>query len=194
MDTGTDEFADLMRSIFLFDTSALTSGATVTGAVLSLFGVSAKIDDGTAITPDIDIYTSTPASNTVLAATDFGNIGTTSQTGSPIGYSSWSDSAYNNFTFNGTGIGNISKTGVSKFAAQNANYDAANTPPTWSNSSSHAVFCNYAAAAGTSTDPKLVVTYSPASAIKTVDGLAVASVKTIDGLATGSVKTWNGLT
>ncbi len=158
--TGTsNQWSTLHRAIFLFDTSALTSGATISAAVLSLFGVE-KLDEATAITPNIDIYTSTPASNTDLAASDYGNIGSTSQTGSPISYASFSDVGYNNFTLDSTGRGNISKTGVSKFGCRNANYDVANSAPTWTASKNHYLYGYFADRTGTTNDPKMVVTYT----------------------------------
>jgi hypothetical protein len=80
--------------------------------------------------------------------------------GSPITYANWSTSAYNDFTFNATGIGNVSKTGFSKFGVRNPNYDVANTPPTWSSGVTSHMQCYFSDEAGTTSDPKLVVTYS----------------------------------
>ncbi len=155
----TNQWNQLVRSIFLFDTSSLGAGATISAATLSLFGTS-KQDDH-ANTPNIDIYTSTPGSNTTLADSDFGQLGSTSQTGSPTTYASFSTSAYNNFVFNATGLGNISKTGISKFGARNANYDVANVAPTWGASGITKLAGNFAeAATKASPDPKLVVTTS----------------------------------
>jgi len=105
----------------------LTSSADISAAVLSLYGRN-KTDD-LSITPNVDIYTSAPASNTALANGDFDSLGSTSQTGSPITYADFSISGYNAFTFNSTGRGNISKTGISKFGSRNANYDVANSAP-----------------------------------------------------------------
>lgn len=153
-----NQWATLSRGILLFDTSALGSSANISAAVLSLYG-NAKIDL-LGITPDIDIYTSTPASNTAVANGDYSQLGSVSQTGSPITYAGWTNGAYNDFTFNATGIGNISKTGISKFGARNANYDVANSAPTYSASSTSRINAIMADTAGTSTDPKLVITYT----------------------------------
>lgn len=151
--------SELQRSIYTYDTSPLTSGASISATVLSLYGV-AKNDGGTPVAPDIDIYTATPASDSTPTNSDYGQIGTTSQTGSPIAYSSWSTSGYNDFTLNSTGRGNVSKTGISKFGARNANYDVSGTTPTWSNGSQHRFQCSGSDQSGTSQDPKLVVTYT----------------------------------
>jgi hypothetical protein len=156
---GHDNFwTQCERSVFLFDTSGLTLAATITAAVLSLYGSSKS--DNLGITPNIDIYTSNPASNTGLVAGDYDNFGSVSQTGSPITYTNFSTAGYNDFTFNATGIGNISKTGISKYGARNANYDVAATPPTWTSSLVSQLNGYYAEQTGTANDPKLVVTYS----------------------------------
>ncbi len=149
----------LRRGIFLFDTSALTAGATISATIMSLYGY-AKADN-LSITPTLDIYTSTPASNTALATGDWSQIGTTSQTGSPITYDGWSTTGYNDFTFNATGRGNVSLTGISKFGVRNANYDVANNEPSWTANLSSGFGIYYAD--NGSNKPKLVVTYTVAS-------------------------------
>lgn len=158
-DATLDRYSQLIRAIYLFDTSSLTSGVTVTAAVLSIFGSSKA--DNLAITPDIDIYTSTPATNTDIANSDYSQVGSTSQTGSPITYAAWNTAAYNDFTLNATGISNVSKTSVSKFGARNANYDVSGVAPTWTVSTFSNIRGNYADNAGTTNDPKLTVTYLP---------------------------------
>ena len=159
-DTVTDKWRRIFRGFFLFDTSALPDTDTISSAVLSLYG-SGK-DDALSNTPNVDIYTSTPASNTALVAGDYAQVGSVSQTGTAITYAGWSTSAYNDFTFNATGIGNVSKTGVSKFATRNVNYDVANVAPTWGSAGEYNLICISADTAGTSTDPKLVVVHSAA--------------------------------
>lgn len=156
----TNQWAELARGIFLFDTSALTAGAVVSDAVLSLFGVAGNTVDGLSITPDIDIYTSTPASNTGLANGDFAQVGAVSQTGTPIAFGSWNTAAYNDFQFNATGRSNVNVTGVSKFGTRNANYDVANVAPTWSASATSSIGAHHADETGSSQDPKLVVTFT----------------------------------
>lgn len=154
--TTLNNWQVLTRSIFCFDTSSLTSSATISAATLSLFGTG-KNDDH-ARTPNIDIYTATPAVTTALQNSDFSSIGSTSQTGTPISYSGWSTSAYNDFVFNSTGIGNVSKTGVSQFGARNANYDVANSAPTWASNEDANMTCNFS---GNATNkPKIVITYT----------------------------------
>ena len=161
-DSGSGNWRILSRAHFLFDTAALTSGAGISSAVFSFWGLASQKQDSfsPAIAPTVDIYGSTCASNTDLANSDYAQTGSTSYTGSPITYASFSVSAYNAFTFNATGIGNVSKTSITKLSGRNANYDVAATPPTWS--ASHSAFLGgyFADQTGTTNDPKLVVTYT----------------------------------
>ena len=160
----SDLWKNIVRSIFTFDTSSLGSLAVISAAVMSLYGDNTYTNDnGTAITPSIDIYTSTPAADNNLAIGDYAQIQSTSQTGSPITYANWTNAAYNDFTFNSTGRGNVNKTGISRFGCRNANYDVAASVPTWSATSLHTLGGIYADTAGTSTDPKLVITYTLAT-------------------------------
>ena len=153
----TNKFTLNGKSIFLFDASALTSSAIISAAVMSIYGDTKA--DILAATPNVDIYTSTPASDTTLVAADYSQVGSTSQTGSPITYANWTASAYNDFTFDATGRSNISKTGISKFAARNANYDVTGTPPAWAEGTSR-LNGYFSDAIGTTNDPKLVITYT----------------------------------
>lgn len=151
------QWNDLYRSIYLFNTAAL-SGATISAAVLSLYG-QAK-GDATSIAPNIGIFASSPASNTALASGDYDSLGSTIYSGA-VTYAGYNTSGYNDFTFNSTGLAAIEKTGVSKFGARNANYDAAISEPSY-NANILSYFSLYASEQGTGYKPKLVVTYSPA--------------------------------
>jgi hypothetical protein len=158
-DSDSGNWKEVDRGIILFDSRALTSGATISATVLSLYGES-KGDSLSVGTPDSDIFTSNPASNTSLTGTDFATVGTTSQTGSAIAYASISTAAYNNFTFNATGRGNVSKTGISKFAVANSFHDRLGNTPNWETTNSTVVSFFSADQTGTANDPKLVVTYT----------------------------------
>lgn len=150
------QWSELWRAMFLFDTSLL-AGASPTAATLSIAG-SAKQDD-LAASPTFDVYTATPASNTTLATTDMTSVGSVSQTGSAITYAAWSTAGYNDFTLNATGRGNISTTGVSKFAVREASYDVAASAPPYAASTRSSVSAFFADEAGSASDPKLVVTF-----------------------------------
>lgn len=162
-DTASNTWRVLLRSIFLFDTSAIPDTDTISSATFSIVGT-AKTDAGTPITPNIDVYTSAPASNTAIVAGDFDSLGSISQTGSPITYAGFSTSGYNDFAFNATGIGNISKTGVSKFGLRNANYDVAAIAPAWSaGGTDHMFNGKFAETADTTEDPKFVAVHATPS-------------------------------
>ncbi len=152
----------LQRSIYTFDTSSITAAATISSSVMSLRG-SFKQDDAS-ITPNINIYLATPASNNNLVDDDFDQIGSTAQCDTAITYAGFSTSGYNDFTFNATGRGNISKTGVSKFGARNANYDVSVSTPSMSSLQQSYLYGYFADQTGTTNDPKLVVTYTLPSA------------------------------
>jgi len=153
-----DNWYFLRRSIFTFDTSGLTTNATISSAIISFYGIAKN--DGLSCSPTLDIYTTSPTANNNLQNSDYGTFGTTSQTGSPIAYSSFSTSAYNNLTFNSTGIGNISKTSISKFGTRNANYDVTNSAPSWVAYANSKISAYFSDQTGTTNDPKLVITYS----------------------------------
>ncbi len=155
--TTTDRWAGMYRGIFLFNTSGLPDDTVINAATLSLYG-SYKYDTA-GWTPNLNIYSSAPASNSDLVNGDFDSLGTTAFCDTPLTYAGFSMAGYNDFAFNASGIAAISLTGVSKFGARNAGYDAANSPPTWS--SGVRSFLNvYAAEKGAGYKPKLVVTYS----------------------------------
>jgi len=154
--TGTtNQYGRLRRSIALFDTSSLTTSASISSATIGAYGWSKTNALGSA---DWHVGSATPASNTTLAASDYGNCGTISF--GSIAYASFSTSGYNDITLDSNGLGNISKTGVSKFSFQ-LSWDINNSfTGSWANSAI-SNFDNYSAdQAGTTNDPKLVVTYT----------------------------------
>lgn len=144
---GATEY-NLQRGFALFDTSSLTSGATISSAVFSLYGSSKN----NANSDSARMVTSTPASNTALVVEDWDQTGTVALA-NDITFASASTTGYNDFTM--TDLTAVSKTGVSKFGMRTTN-DIAASAPTGSN------FLTTTAAdtGGTSQDPKLVVTYT----------------------------------
>ncbi len=155
--TTSDQWKSMQRGVALFDTSPIDTGE-IKDATLSFFG-SAKFNDF-ASAPDSTIVSASPASNTDLVDADYNiaNFGTT-EFASRITYASWSTSAYNDFTLNASGEGNIDKSGISKFGAR-SDWDLDNSPPTWGSNDTAYMRAHSADAAGTSNDPKLVVNYA----------------------------------
>lgn len=145
------------RGFFLFDTSSIGTGKVISAATLSLKG-SAKTDP-LSTSPDINIYSSNPASNTAIANGDYDSVGSTAFSDT-ISYSSFSDSAYNDFALNEDGIDNIAVEGVSKFSTREVTHDIGSTTPDWVSGAQSYLRAVAADTTGTASDPKLVVTYA----------------------------------
>ena len=157
--TVSNNYDVLIRFIALFDTSSIPDTDTIDSATLSFHGRSKSDQMGG--THGIGVVTSTPASNTDLVAGDYAQLATTRQA-NDITLASWSTVGYNDFALNATGLGNISKTGVSKFGSR-LSFDIDNSAPTWGSEESVAGG-NYAADdAGTTRDPKLAVIHTGAA-------------------------------
>lgn len=151
----------LDRCIVLFDTSGLPNDATVTGATLSIYGSSKG--DTLSITPNVNVYKSTPFANTALQADDFVDIGTIALCATPITYAGWDTAGYNDFALTDVDtddFGYISLTGITKLGARNANYDVSGDAPVWGENLLSGIIGESADQGNTTNDPKLVVTYT----------------------------------
>ncbi len=176
------------RSIFLFDTSSLADNAIITDAVFSLYGYNKN--DGLGIAPDINIYASNPASNTVLAAADYAKAkwGTTALSTAKV-IADWNTSGYNNFTLNSAGLSVISNTGLTKLGVRNANYDVAETAPTHPGSRLSSYYGADFSEKGTGYKPKLVITYNIPEEKTSVDsgsGMEVINLRSQEVIDQGS--------
>ena len=158
----SNQFAQLIRGIFLFDTSAL-GACNISAVTLSLNGGAAEL--GAVKTnglgsPDLHIAGSTTASNTALSNSDYANVGGTSF-GSVTYANIQAVDSYTDWSLNASGITNISKAGVSKFSLRHSwDINGSFTGAWGSGAASHFGF-RLAETAGTTKDPKLVVTYIP---------------------------------
>lgn len=150
----SNQYDQLRRSILTFDTSSLTAGATISSTVFSLFGVAKANALGS---PDIDVVASTPASNNAVVSGDYSQLGST--VFSSITYSSYSISAYNDFTLDANGIANVSKTGISKFGTRMSWDTDGSFGGSWSAVANSSLNAKSADETGTTNDPKLVVEY-----------------------------------
>lgn len=144
----------LDRGFALFDTSTLTSSASISDAVLSFYGSS--LTDNFALAAAI--VSSSPASSNALVVADFDQVGTT-RFASDLDLTSWSTAGYNDFTLNASGISAISKTSITKFGMR-LDKDLDNSAPTWAGSTVGGAQLKSAETADTTSDPKLVVTYT----------------------------------
>lgn len=144
------------RSFLYFDTSSLPDGATITGAVLRIFG--STDTSGT----DFDLVVTNgqpahPADPAVVG--DYSKAFYTGNGGS-INTNTYSTVAYNDITLNTTGIGWISKTATTKLTLRSS-LDIAGTAP-GIGTNEYVAFHNFDAA-GTANDPQLIVTYEVVS-------------------------------
>jgi len=155
--SASGQYAQLFASWFSFDTSSLSSGATISAAVLSIYGNAGNAGLGTT---NVHIAGGTIASSSVLATTDHTNRANTSfASGAISDYSSYV--RYNDYTLNSDGKSYIKKTGISTFTMQLAWDLNNNFTGSWSSGQYTYAYGKYADSA--SDKPKLVVTYTVAS-------------------------------
>ena len=153
----TDD-ATISRAFILFDTSGLTAGATISSAVLSIY-VTTKYTGVNDTYDTLVVDATTPSSNTTIQAGDFANVAGVAQSNTVVDLTSLTTGTYSNFTLNSTGLGNISKTGISKYGIREGHdfyFQLPGSSPTGAAISS-------ADTSGTSQDPKLEVTYTVAA-------------------------------
>ncbi len=189
-DTGSDDWIENRRGIYLFDTAGLPNGAVISLAVLSLYGASKT--QTSSFSPDINIYASNPNTNTDVIASDYATVLSTPFCDTPITYAGWDVAGYNDFTLNAAGRAAIDKAGVSKFGGKNASYDAASSSPAWENNK--ASFMDvYNSEQGAGFKPKLVVTYTTGWSGGNPLGVVVATVAKINGVALADIAELNGV-
>lgn len=139
----------VFRGALFFDTSSLPDDATISSAVLSLYG------DDDYITVDFLITVVDGALlNEPLVDADYGDLGSQNVSGGSFSTSGFSTSGYNEIALNETGMGWISKTGITKFGLRSSR-DIAPTEPTTTESVRVYSFENVPGYR-----PKLVVTYT----------------------------------
>ena len=162
--TTTDQYSSIWRSIFLFDTSGIDDGDTIDSAIFSLYRTSESdgLSGASSDNSKVQLCSATPASNTALQKSDYGQVDTTDN-GKSGTQASKSDNAYYDITLNSTGLANIDKTGITKFGLRYV-WDADDTEVglTWSSTGNQYEFGVYADTSGETQDPKLVVTHSVA--------------------------------
>ena len=92
-----DGYRYLTRMFYHFNTANLPDTDSIDSATLSLYGLSKLDTEG--VSPNLDLYAST-VSRQYDRDDRLPNVGATSYTGSPLSYSSFSTSGYNDFTLN----------------------------------------------------------------------------------------------
>jgi len=147
----------ISRAGFLFDTSALNIANLVKdSAIFSLYPTGASNNTETTHPADVCIVASTMASNTNPTTADYDQFGTTLLSDTIFDIATFAASgAYNDFPLNAAGLAAVSTTGITKLGTRGQN-DVENHTPT----ARSYVSGVYADGGGTTTGPKLVVTYS----------------------------------
>jgi hypothetical protein len=185
--TTTDEWNNIHRAVFLFDTQALPDGDTISAAT---FKFASTYKDASFAQSAVLVATN-PASNTALANGDYSRFTFTDQAARLL-YSSvdTGGSVVNEMALNATGIGNISKTGITKFGVVGS-ADADDTPPAWYSSRDGWIQLKSSASA---VPPQLVVTHSaPTAAVTGTIGDGATEQEVRDGGGT-IIVTLSGVT
>ena len=194
--TGTDAntFKRINRSGFTFDTHEITSAATISAAILSLYGTAEANPFQETLASNI--YSFAPANQADFVAGDYDSLGTTPYSSNKT-LADWSIIGYNDFTLNSTGITAISKTGITNMGVREVVCDVANSAPTlasWGVNQDGYESAYFADQTGTNQDPKLVVTYTAAvgpANLKSYNTNLKANIKTICTNAIANTKTLN---
>jgi hypothetical protein len=159
--TTSNQYQRLARGIYTFDTSPLTSSATLSAVVFGSYGWDLVTSLGAF---EVDVVASTPASNNALVSGDYSNLDSSVfasiASGSLNAVNGGGAGGYNDFTLDSNGIANVSKTGISKFGTR-INWDTDNSMGgSWSSGASSYYNSYLADQSGTTNDPKLVITYT----------------------------------
>lgn len=139
------------RPIMTVDTSLISAGGTILTATWSLKVNSFTDTDIT----NTSIASSFPLSNNNIVLADFSRVGGVAF--SSLATGSLINGSYNDFVLNGAGILNINQIGISGFSIRNSR-DLLDQAPTADNQ----VSFGSADLAGTTSDPKLTITFTPA--------------------------------
>ncbi len=156
-DGTSTNWKHMTRGIFLFDTSSIPDTHTVASATFSLKRNASSQDT---YSQSVSLTSSNPASNTSLASSDYGNVGTTLYA-TDVTIASMGVGSYTDWTLNSTGLSAISQTGITKLGTRiRSDIDNSDPGSNGSNSNGSYIEVYMAEASGTSNDPKLVVVHS----------------------------------
>lgn len=146
----------ISRIGYVFDTSAIPDGATITSATFSVY--STTTGDGSETTNPANgaLVAYTPSSDTAPTTSDYQQFGTTRLADTDVTRANFvASSAYKNWTLNAAGLAAINKTGNTRLGIRPSNDFSDGTAPT---ARSYALGY-YAAQTGTTQDPKLYIEY-----------------------------------
>lgn len=178
----TTSRGDIARGFVLFDTTAIGSGSTVDSGAFSWFVKYEEDQSDNSAQEYIALVSSTPASNTDLVLEDFDQCGDATDNptkgATDLTNADFVLDKYNNWTLNATGIGWISKTGVTKLGLREG-HDVEDVAPTYGADTNdfYSVAGDFADVSGTGTDPVLSVSYSTGGGVvKRISTLALMGV------------------
>jgi hypothetical protein len=142
----------IYRGALFFDTSSLPDDATISSAVLSLYGEghNSFVDFEITVVDGLGL-------NEPLQTWDYGYLGSQNVSGGSFNTAGFTIFGYNDIPLNETGLGWISKTGITKFGLRSSR-DIAATAPTAPWEDEYVVVC--ASEKGEGYQPRLVVTYT----------------------------------
>lgn len=157
--TTTNQFKTITRGIFNFDTSDLTSGATISDADISFYWYGRSTGLGS---DSVHVVSATPASKGAIANGDYDDFGTTSFANIPS-ISGATLGSYTDLDLDSNGEANINKTGVSTFGLRGG-WELNNSfGGSWRSNVETRILGYFADYTGTTRGPKLVVTYTVSS-------------------------------
>lgn len=178
---GRDFLWNCAESCFRFDTSALGAGTTVTAVQLAIYGVSD--DSGTDFTVEaraVDLGAAVDTGDWVAGA----DLGALTRVATFDTSGGWATAGYNNFTEDGSNFQSaISLTGNTDVLLSSSRQAAGSSP-----SGDEHVSGYYANYTGTTRDPKLVVTHTPANTAPTIT--AGPTTTYASGTCTTPTVTW----
>lgn len=156
-DINLNKYTNLYRAIMCFDTSSLVD-TSISAATLTLVVTTEQADLGT---DSIHICSATPASTSTLNVSDYSQLGNVSFGSFPTNHPAGLTEV---ITLNSNGLANISLVSISKFGAR-LGWDLNNNfTGTWVSGGIQAAEFYAADHTGTTSDPKLIVTYTAAPA------------------------------
>lgn len=150
------------RGFFLFDTSALPDDCTIDSATFEVYVVTSGTSN--AHTAGVALVETNPSVNTAIGMADYESTDPDNlvRQATDVAIADMNLDAYNTWTLNATGRGNINKTGVTKFGLV-IDFDMDDSEQTKVNGESQ---INVDYSEGTNA-PKLTVNYTEAAATRT---------------------------
>lgn len=161
--TSSNTYSYLSRGVFLFDTSDILEGYTITSAVLHI-NYTNSVSSGYSFFDisgyAIHLVASSPGSNTELVAGDYDSLGTTDLSDTTMGLGGLIMAGFPrvwDLPLNADGLASITKEGVTKLGLR-FSFDIGDTAPVWISDAYYEFY--FDSAEVESGYPQLVITYT----------------------------------